>query len=1485
MILNRVLTTSATLLRGVLPEPLRDVLPSPRELVTCPGGLRIALRGIGGPGTERAAERLEKRLCEAPNVERAEVNGRLGNVFVGCDPEKVDQDELLEIVKELDEQEERAHHSPVRLVEDHARATIRLAAGVAGIGLVVAGNAAKLPRLSPAVPALLHLVDSTPKLREELDRRLGHRAANALFTTTNLVSQTLTLRPIGLLVQSVVSAGKYVEARAARHAWELLEEQLARRVGAYRHIMTAARPRPCPLPHGPIERYADLASPAAAGGYAVTRVVTRSGQRALSFLVSATPKTANLTREAFAGAIGRALGRRDAIVLDGEALRRMDRVDTVILHADSLTTGLWAIDRVVPIGDGMDTGELYARLYALIDVTDPGGHWTSEDWAAGPLDDLDLDRHLPAEAAAWRERGLRPIGVTRGGRLIAIAGLAPEIDPMAEALVAAAKAAGTVMLAGGGDGLARRLTIERTVPGGPDLDDEELADFVLGLQGEGHGVVVVSRASRLGLVQADIGVGVMESPDTVPWDGDVAGALNGVHLFLSCLPRAVSASQNGVRLGAAGGVIGGLLAIAGPEATSLRRAQLASGCVSVAAVVMGEWAGRSAGRVPTPLRADTTPWHAMSSRDVLSRLHSSPSGIPEAEAVERRSAARPEEAEGPPSLARTTLEELANPLTPALATGAGISALVGSALDAVLISAVMVINAFLGGVQRFKADQALNRLTEATAVHVRLRRPEGTVEAAREDLAPGDVVELRAGDAVPADGRVIKAVGLEVDESTLTGESQLVEKTAAPTVAAAVADRSSMVYQGTTVAAGSGRAVIVATGAMTEAGRSARLAGEPSPPTGVELRLRALSRRILPLSIGAGVFLLLTDLLRGRPLAAALTPAVSLTVAAVPEGLPFVATVAELAAARRLSKRAALVRNPSTIEALGRVNVLCFDKTGTLTEGHISLRYVSDGRIGWPVDTPPPALKRIVAAAVRASPRSGVGRVIPHPTDRAVVDGAQRMNVTPEEGLNTWERVDELPFEPGRGYHAVLGRTESGHLLSVKGAPEIVLTHCTKVLRDSREVACDEGVRRELEREVDRLAHQGYRVLAVAQRPASDRRDLDESRIDDLCFLGFLGLADPVRPTAAESVSRLVRAGVRIVMVTGDHPSTAEAIAAELNALNGQRVMTGPELDEVDDETLTKVLPEVAVFARATPAHKARIVTCLRRAGEVVAVTGDGANDAPAIRMADVGIALGSRATPAARAAADLVVTDDRIETIVDAIVEGRAMWSSVRDSLSILLGGNVGEIAFTVGSTLLTGRTALNARQLLLVNLLTDMVPAMAVAVRPPAATDPERLLAEGPEASLGASLTRDIYLRAVITTIAATAAWLLGRVTGTRGRADTIGLVALVSAQLLQTLVKGGRDKVVALAALSSLAVLGVIVTVPGVSGVFGCRPIGPFGWLIGLGSAAATTIAGAALEPLAEAVPGAQVEPRAAPQREPAVEPQPEPLARPQLAVVPA
>lgn len=1450
MFLTQLFASYAPVLRDVLPEPLRGLVVTPRRVIACPGGLRIDLRGIGGPGTERSAALLEERLSALPGVERAEVNGRLGCVFVGCDPEAVDREELLEIARELDEQERHAHETPVRVVEEHIRSIIRLATGVAGVGTIFTGIALRAPRLSPAVPALVNLLNATPVLREELDKRIGRGPANALFHTANLVTQTLTLRPLGLVAHSMAALSRYVETRAAQRSWVALERRLAEVPGSYRHVRARFRRRPTHLPHGPIERYADLASPAAALTYGFMRFAARQDERALAVLTAITPKIAEYTREAFAGAVRRALGERDTVVFDAEALRRMDRVDTVVLDSDALTTGSWAIDRVEPLVDELDLNELYARLYRLLDFTDPGATRIDEEWSAAPL--TDPARFPGTHATEWRGRGMRLVEVRRADTPVALVGLSREIDPLAVPIVAAAKAAGTVLLAGDEDGTAHRLAIDQVLPGGADL-----AHRVFEMQAEGHCVLVVSRRAREALAQADIGFGVMDpGTATVPWDADVAGGLPGLHLLLIGLRRAETASRDGVRIGVAGGLIGALFSFAGPASGAVGRAQLVSSLGALVAVAWGELAGRALARTPVPLRADPTPWHAMSVPEVLARLGSSPRGIPEEEAERRRAAARPVEIAAPRSLARTVLGELANPLTPALASGAAIAALIGSAVDSVMISGVMVINAFIGGVQQSQADRELTRLTETTSVRVRVRRPEGTVEIRKEDLVPGDVVELRAGDAIPADGRVIKSVGLEVDESTLTGESQLIAKRTEPTIAAAIADRASMVYEGTTVAAGTGLAVVVATGEMTEARRAAQLGTAPPRVSGVELRMRELSRRVLPLSVGSGLFLLVTELLRGRSLAAALVPAVSLTVAAVPEGLPFVATAAELAAARRLSRRAALVRNPKTIEALGRVNVLCFDKTGTLTEGRISLQYVSDGRAGRPVEELTHHLRRVIAAAVRASPKTGGGRVLAHPTDRAIHEAAERLSITPREGLQVWERVDEMPFEPGRGYHAVLGRTEHGHLLSVKGAPEIVIDHCTTALRGTEVVPCDDAVRHELTREVARLARQGYRVLAVAQRPASDRSDLDESRIDELCFLGFLGLADPVRATAAESVDRLMRAGVRIVMITGDHPSTAEAIAVELNTLNGGRIMTGPELDELDDETLTKLLPEVSVFARVTPAHKVRIVSCLRRAGEVVAVTGDGANDAPAIRIANVGIALGSRATPAARSAADLVVTDDRIETVVDAIVEGRAMWSSVRDALSILVGGNLGEIIYTIASSLI-GATALNARQLLLVNLLTDLAPAIAVALRPPASTEPERLLTEGPEASLGASLMREIYVRAGVTALAAAMGWLAGRATGTRGRAATIGLVALVTAQLLQTLSGGGTNRTVVLAVLASFALLCVIVTVPGVSGFFGCRPLGPVGWTVGLGSAGLAALIGEVvqrwlLRPVASAAP---------------------------------
>jgi cation-transporting ATPase I len=410
--------------------------------------------------------------------------------------------------------------------------------------------------------------------------------------------------------------------------------------------------------------------------------------------------------------------------------------------------------------------------------------------------------------------------------------------------------------------------------------------------------------------------------------------------------------------------------------------------------------------------------------------------------------------------------------------------------------------------------------------------------------------------------------------------------------------------------------------------------------------------------------------------------------------------------------------------------------------------------------------------------------------------------------------------------------------VSVKGAPEIVLPRCATWRAPEGVTVVDRRCRRRLDAEVERLASRGLRVLAVAERPASARADLADERVSDMELLGFLGLADGVRPTAASAVADLRTAGVSVVMITGDHPSTAAAIAKELQILNGGPVLTGADLDAWSDSELDAALRDATVFARVTPAHKMRIVRAYQRTGRTVAMTGDGANDAAAIRLAHTGIALGGRGSPAARDAADLVVLDDRIETIIDAIVEGRAMWASVRDALAILIGGNLGEVGFILTSTAIAGASPLGTRQLLLVNLLTDMLPAMTIALRSPAQRSPEELLHEGPEASLGGALVRQIALRAATTTAGATGAWLIARATGTSRRASTVALAALVGTQLGQTAVVGGASPVVLASTLVSAGVLVGIVQTPGVSQFFGCVPMGPVGWGIALGSSAAAT-----------------------------------------------
>ncbi|MDA3645082.1 cation-translocating P-type ATPase [Saccharopolyspora indica] len=1386
-------------------EVAAPVLHAARTRAAAPAGRRVwagrrrshlEVRGLHEPGSEATARAVEARVAAVDGVHRAEINGVLGRVVVEHDP-GVDIAALSRVISDAEGEHglddaampPRSSAHPAN-AEPVLRDAAALVISLAGLGYATAAALLPVRVVPPLLPAVVSLVDSVPWMRRELERKLGRAPADSLLVLGGAVSHGLSRSPLGVFTHL---CGRFCASRemlARQQAWAEWE-----RSSVHRCDPVAVEPRPQPVPDGPVERVAGVSGTAALAACGTVLAASRNPQRALAMLVAGTPRPAKAGREAFAAQLTTAVSARGGLVLEPDALRRLDRVDTVVFDAPVLLTGRRAVDSVVPVDPQADAAELFVLASRLVDPRDPAAEKVLGDWSTGP-------------GGVLRHRG----------DVVARVDVVDELDPLAEALVEAARANGAAVVAG--DGLDRRLPLDRVVPGG-----NRLARSVRRLQAEGAVVAVVSARADAALAAADVGIG-LSTPDRTPWGADVlCPRADVVHVLLSAAENARTASRNAVLLSVGGSCLGTLFATFGPALGAPARASMPMQAATLTALFTGTWAGvRAADRAP-PVPQERTPWHAMPPDAALSTLASSERGLTESIAASRRQ--HRDRGRARPGIARSTAAGLITPITPVLGAGAVVSAGLGSVVDAALIVGVLLASALVDGVQRVATDRELTRLLDAGQVPARRRR-EGTVELVPADqLVPGDVVELRAGDGVPADCRLLSADGLEIDESSMTGESQLVAKDVAATTAAEVADRTCMVYRGTAVASGTGTAVVVAVGTSTELGRTARTSA-PETGNGVEARLGELTKKLLPVSIGAGGVLFAADLLRGVPLGRTVARSVGLAVAAVPEGVPFVATLAELAAARRLAGRGVLVRSPATIEALGRVDALCFDKTGTLTQGRIALGQVSDGRTAQPTSHLDERHREVVAAGVRATPRQSDEHPLPHLTDRAVLDGARAAGVTAEETV-----LAELPFEPSRGFHAV--RVDG--LLSVKGAPEVVLDRCTR-WRHSE--AFDAAARAAVEREIERLATAGYRLLAVAERAATAATGLTESDVDDLEFIGLLGLADPVHPAAAEAVAQLSSAGVDVIMITGDHPSTAEAIAAELGVLGGKRVLTGAELDRLDDEQLTGELPGIAVFARVSPAQKARIVSRLRAGGRVVAMTGDGANDVPAINLAQVGIAFGSRATPAAREAADLVVAEDRIETLTDGIVEGRGMWTSVRDALAILLGGNLGEIGYALGTGLLSPAAGLNARQLLVVNLLTDVLPAIAIAVRPPPHATPEKLLAEGPEASLGSALAHDVYARAAATAGAAGLAWLLARPMSTAAQARTTGLVALVSAQLAQTLAVRGRTPLVLAAGAGSLVLLVAVVQLPGISRFFGSSPLLPHQWAIAAGTSIAAALA---------------------------------------------
>ncbi|OQZ93401.1 HAD family hydrolase [Mycobacterium alsense] len=1278
---------------------------------------------------------------------------------------------------------------------------------------------------------------------------------------------------------------------------------------------------------GPVEEYTDQAANASLVAAAGALLAGGGTDDAAGALLAGVPRAAHVGRQSFAAVLGRGLANDGQLILDPGALRRLDRVKVVVIDGAALRGDARAVLKAHGDVPGWDEDRVYEVADALLhgekapepdpDELPATGAWLRWVRAQGP--------------SAAPAQGLERADLVVDGERVGAVDVGWEVDPFAIPLLQTAHRTGARVVlrhVAGTQDLTASVAVSH--PAGTPL-----LQLVRDLRTDRGPVLLITALHRdfastdtlAALAIADVGVALDDPQAATPWTADI---ITGTDLaaavrILSALPVAREATESSVRLAKGGSTLAGLLLVTGGDPRSVNPLAIQRwlnpvNAAAAAALVAGAYSAGRVLRLSDPTPQPLTAWHALDPEIVYARLTSrtrplavEPGVAPWRQLLDDLSyhpLVSP--LRGPAArvgrLLVATRAELADPLTPILAVGAAASAIVGSNIDALLVAGVMTANAIAGGVQRLRAEAAVAELfaeqdqharrvvlpTVATA-HRRLeaaRSTERTVTVSAKSLRPGDIIDLAAPEVVPADARLLVADDLEVDESFLTGESLPVDKQVDP-VAVADADRASMLFEGSTIVAGRARAIVVATGAGTAAQRAISAIADVESAAGVQARLRELTSKVLPLTLAGGAAVAGLALAHRSSLRQAVADGVAIAVAAVPEGLPLVATLAQLAAAQRLSRQGALVRTPRAVEALGRVQTVCFDKTGTLTENRLRLvRSVphttnADAPL---LDAGDPRAAGVVRAAARActQPHNGQGHA--HATDEAILTAANSLN---GQGDSDWTVLAEVPFESSRGYSASIGTAAAGAkadaagpMLVVKGAPEEILPRCR--------FADSGGDRERAESLVLRLAEQGLRVLAVAQRPwerGTTEEDTDADEVDaaarDLELIGYVGLADTARASARPLIEALVESGRRVVLITGDHPVTARAIARQLGLPSDAREVSGAELAALDEDDRARLAADAEVFARVSPEQKVQIVAALQRCGQVTAMVGDGANDAAAIRMADVGIGVSGRGSSAARGAADIVLTDDDLGVLLDALVEGRGMWGGVRDAVSILVGGNVGEVLFTIiGTALGTGRAPVGTRQLLLVNLLTDMFPALAVAVTPQypqpeddqdeggtADRDAEELqrafqlaaLSE-PAPSLDAPLMRQIVTRGAVTAAGATAAWAIGRWTpGTERRTATMGLTALVATQLAQTLLTRRHSPLVIGTALGSAGVLVAIVQTPGVSQFFGCTPLGPVAWAGVVGSTAGATAVSvlapnwlanrvAALEPKADESPGA-------------------------------
>jgi Ca2+-transporting ATPase len=1351
----------------------------------------IEVRGLGGENGTAIADAVLDALTATPGVTTAVLNRAVARVVVTVDPEGPSPQHLCGVVAAAEKNLHEARQPALNLPGDDVVLLARTAGAVAatvGLGLALTGSVLRLRGLPEAVSSIPTVADHVPRIRRQIEEFVGSDGTDLLFAVLNSSASALTVSPVSAVCEAAHRTMLAAEAWTGHAAWHRHEPGLAAHAHSDHETDYDMSPS-----EGPADRYADRAGLVGLGAAAMLGLMTGSIGTAAAAASVAVPKPVRTTREAFACALGRGLtDRHDVLLIRPRALRILDRVDAVVVDPRALYTDELTVSRVRGLTNSHRARAWQAARAALADGRIGAGwhHLVDIDGAGDDGDAL----------------------------------VSPVRDPFAAAVLAEARRARPTVITVRDDGL-RSLAqgFDHLAPRGESLD-ESLADAVAAAKADGRTVLLLTVPEMIIPQQADVTVGVQRG-DQPPWGADIfVNDLTAAWRILHAMPAARDASAKGRELSLSSTALGSLMLI--PDVVGSGSLSVQAG--AIAGLLSGYGAGGRVLRDALPSPEPGQDWHALPV-DEVRRLLPQPQdcgGADEAddgrffETLPGAGRLR-DTAAGTFSYARDLVGEiranLADPLTPILMTGAMASALLGSAFDAALVGSVLLGNAALSAEQQLHAERTLRRLLAVQEPPARRRRPDdqGDEEIAASKLCPGDVIEVRSGEVVPADARLIQVDGVEVDESSLTGESLPVPKLIEPTPGAPLAERACMLYAGSTVVAGTAVGVVTAVGAASEIRRAMAIAPSKSREIGLQPQLRRITSRALPWTLGGGSVVALLSMIRRTPLREAVAGAVGVIVAAVPEGLPLVATLAQLSAARKLSGESVLIRNPQAVEAMARIKVVCFDKTGTLSQNRLQVKALRSVPGFDDSD-----VLRIAAETVVVKN----GQRPEHATDDAILRASE------ERGGATGVEPDAtVPFQSDRPFAASL----FGKRLAIKGAPEKITAALGQ--QDAR-----------LSGLLDELTADGLRVLAVAECELSDEDAAaaakDPERLEALCTknlrpVGVVGLADTLRPSAGNLLKELGNRGIGVRLITGDHPVTASVIAGDLGLdVSADDVVTGDVWEDMSADERAAAVRERAVFARMTPEHKIDVVQTLERIEMVTAMVGDGANDAAAIRAASVGIGVAAEGSDPARTAADVMLLGGHIEALIGAIDEGNELWRRVQSAVAVLLGGNAGEVCFALISTLLTGRSVLNARQMLLVNMLTDALPAAALAVSPQSA--PGR--ADRDEAAMW----RAIAIRGAATTGGATAAWMMARVTGRPQRAATAAMIGLVSTQILQTLIDSHGPLVVA-TNVATFAAMSAIISTPAVSQLFGCTPVGPVAWGQAVSAAVGATLL-AALAP---------------------------------------